>query len=361
MCISHNTSQTAEDEQKSDFICPWIISVDQMGIQANSPRGCIMNREWLKSFTVPCHHSFFNHLIYIDLPHKKLICMRTVSHGQFGYIDLARYITINGTYEVYVKRPIEDNTITVYEPYLQQLVREGLGRFGWKNHVPRVLEVFRLYNGELCFAMEQVENGIILGLFFDSYPQHDLSDLLIDLLHQVCVIVWLMNHKLGINHRDLKSSNFLLKNEPNTVHYSVMLENEHFEWDTNYHLSLIDFGFACAGSIQTQRSHISLSDVYSQNDPCPKDGRDIFLFLGYLYSDYYTRMSNTVRGWFESWLAIPGSDLCGFLRKDKNVSKNWLYYLSGSDDVFRLRTCPLTIIKRLQDYQRKSNHLNERS
>lgn len=350
MCLPNHSSHSHHSEEKKEEPCPWIISVDHMGIQANHPKGCITDTKWLKSFNVPCHHSFFNHLVYIDLPYKKLTCIRNVSHGQFGYIDLARYDTLNGSYEVYVKRPIQDETVTVYEPYIQQFVREGLERFGWKEHVPRVVEVFRLRRGEVCFAMEQVEGGVILDTFLDSYPLFDLSHVFIDILYQVCVMVWLMNHKLGINHRDLKPSNFLLRTEPSSVHYSIVLGEEKVEWNTNHHLSLIDFGFACAGSIETRQSYVSLSDVYSKHDPCPKDGRDIFLFLGYLYSDYYTRMSFMVRSWFESWLAIPKSDICAFLRKDKDISKRWLYYLSGSEDVFQLRSCPLAIIKQLREH-----------
>ena len=353
MCIHHGSS-----EEKTP--CTWMISVDHLGIQASSTRGCIKDTEWLQSFIVPCHHSFFNPSIYIDLPYKKLTCIRTVSHGQFGYIILARYDTIHGSKELYVKKPIHDDDVTVYEPYIQELVREGLHKFGWKDHIPRVIEVFRLHCGEVCFAMEQVEGGVILDSFLDSYPLHDLSYLFMDILYQVCSMVWIMNYKLGINHRDLKPSNFLLRKMPSTVHYTVMLDEEKIEWNTSYHLSLIDFGFACAGSLDTRRAHLSLSEVYSIADPCPKDGRDIFLFLGYLYSDYYTRMSPTVRAWFESWLAIPKSDLCGFLRKDKDISKRWLYYLSGSEDVFQLRSCPLTILRQLQEYRQERERERER-
>jgi hypothetical protein len=340
-------------EQKQEQDCPWVISVERMGIQATEPRGCIMNKAWLDSFVVPCHHSLFHPTAYIDLPHKKLISLRTVSHGQFGYIDLARYDTREGTKEVYVKRPIQgkESDKTVYEPYLQQLVREGLARFGLPDHVPRVLEVFRLRNGSVCFAMEQVERGITLDTFLHTYPSVDLSEIIVDLLYQVTMIVWFMNDALGVNHRDLKPSNFLLRMTPEPVAYSFVVDGlpRPVEWSSRLHLSLIDFGFACIGTADTRRARLSLSTIYSEADPCPKDGRDMFLFLGYLYSDYYRRMSPTLRGWFESWLEITGSDFCGFLRRGNDASKQWLYYLSGSEHVFQLRSCPAIIIRRLTE------------
>ena len=331
--------------------CPWIISVKEIGINALESRGCVMNKEWLDSFMVSCHHSLFNPMIYIDLPHKKLTCIRTVSQGKFGYIDVARYDTIHGTKEVYVKRPISDKRSdkTVYEPYLQQMVREGLARFGFRDHVPRVLDVFRLRNETICFAMEQVDGGVTMDTYLNTHSSADLSDIIMDILYQVTMMVWVINDGLGVNHRDLKPSNFILRIEPEDVHYSFEVDGmeQRVEWDTNLHLSLIDFGFTCIGAASTRRSYLSLSTVYSEADPCPKDGRDMFLFLGYLYSDYYHRMTDTLRGWFEEWLEIPGSDFCGFLRKSNDASKQWLYYLSGSEKVCQLRSCPATIIKRL--------------
>lgn len=307
----------------------------------------------------------------MNLPHKMLTCIRTVSHGQFGYIDLARYDTQEGSREVYVKRPIQEEVEserkgerTVYEPYLQEVVRQGLAGFGMPDHVPRVLEVFRLRNGSVCFAMEQVEGGTLLDAYLLGIrptgtgartSTGEFSEVIIQLLYQVTMMVWFMNDGLGINHRDLQPSNFLLRKEASPVSYSFTVDGleEPVAWTTHFHLSLIDFGFACAGSMDNQRARLSLSTIYSRRDPCPKDGRDLFLFLGHLYSDYYSWMSTPVRRWFETWLEIPGSDFCGFLRKDKEASKRWLYFLSGSEEVFQLRCCPAKVIPSLRLLERE--------
>jgi serine/threonine protein kinase len=338
-----------------------------MGILARKEQGCLADEDWLASFVIPNHHSFFHHRVYIDLPHKKLTYLRTVSQGQFGYIDLARYDTVERSVEVYVKRPIlreamngwrtkrGDNAYptTVYEPYVQQLVREGLARFGLPDHVPRVLEVFALHTGTVCFAMEEVEGAIVMDAYLHEagLTPEKVSRRIKEILWHVAVMIWVMNHRLGVNHRDLKPSNFLIRRRAEAVVHEVEIEGLMplpFTWTTTLHLSLIDFGFACVGSLDTHRAHLSLSTVYSRADPCPKDGRDMFLFLGYLYSDYYMRMTDELRQWFEEWLSIPGSDLCGFLRKDNDISKRWLYYLSGSESVFQLRSSPVTVLRALQ-------------
>lgn len=348
MCLFPNQEQGTEEKE-----CPLVISVKEIGIYATEPRGCVMNKAWLDSFRIACHHSFFHPTIYIDLPDKKLTCLRTVSQGQFGYIDLARYDTPEGSKEVYVKRPIQGKEgkeeKTVYEPYLQQIVREGLARFGFPRHVPRVLEVFRLRNGSVCFAMEQVEEGVTLDTFLNACPVADLSHILVEILYQVAMMVWFMNDGLGVNHRDLKPSNFLLRvmSEPMTYSFLVNGIESRVEWTSHFHLSMIDFGFACIGSADTRRARVSLSTIYSERDPCPKDGRDIFLFLGYLYGDYYQRMNPHLRSLFESWLSIPGADFCGFLRREQESAKQWLYYLTGSEQINQLRSRPLVIIEEL--------------
>lgn len=374
MCLlERNTEEKEEEREKKrvDETCPWVISVEEMGIQASHSRGCLADEAWLSSFIVPNHHSFFHHRIYIDLPHKKLTYLRTVSQGQFGYIDLARYDTVNRSVEVYVKRPImsvgttgvgrgvtEERhcQMTVYEPYLQQMVREGFSRFGLPDHVPRVVEVFALHNGAICFAMEEVEGAITMDAYLREIglTVEEVSKRVKEILWHVAIMIHVMNHRLGVNHRDLKPSNFLLRRREELVRYHVEVGglDSVVTWQTTLHLSLIDFGFACAGSLETRKAHLSLSAVYSRADPCPKDGRDMFLFLGYLYSDYYSQMTAELRGWFEEWLAIPGSDLCGFLRKDSDISKRWLYYLSGSENVFQLRSCPVTVLQRLVEESR---------
>lgn len=387
MCFLEKEREVQEQEQeKQEEACPWMLSVDEMGIQATPARGCLADEAWLASFVVPNYHSFFHHLVYIDLPHKKLTYLRTVSQGQFGYIDLARYDTVGHSYEVYVKRPIRTAEAgagrevdrTVYEPYLQQLVREGLTRYGLPHHVPRILEVFRLHSGVVCFAMEEVEGAVTMDVYLSQsgLDVEVVSERIQEILWHVAILVWIMNDGLGVNHRDLKPSNFLLRRRAEPIRYTVTVppfspsqgrrgkeeqqeedeeekeqkqEEKTITWETTLHLSLIDFGFACAGSFDTRQAHVSLSAVYSRSDPCPKDGRDMFLFLGYLYSDYHRQMTEPLRRQFESWLAIPGSDLCGFLRKDSDVSKRWLYYLSGSENVFQLRCNPALVLEGLKE------------
>jgi|LauGreDrversion4_2_1035121.scaffolds.fasta_scaffold43040_3 serine/threonine protein kinase len=334
------------DEKTDHASCKLELDVDRLGltVQTGQKRGCLEDQNWLKEIVVPNYHSHFYPAVYIDLPYKKLTCIRKVSQGKFGYIDLAKWETKDTVKEVYVKRPIHENTSLLIEACIQHVVRNGLKRFGFLNHVPRVIEVFELLDGSVCFAMDQVEGAITLDTYFNHYPSHDLSGCMIEILYQVVMMVWFMNHGLGMNHRDLKPSNFLIRVQDTVEKYSFMLDQLPVEWVTTYHLHLIDFGFACGGSRDTHQSYLSLSTVYADSDPCPKDGRDLFLFLTLLYADYHSRMSSTLRALFESWIEIKGSNLCAFIQKDKMMAIRWLYFLSGSPNVKSLPCCPRKVI-----------------
>jgi serine/threonine protein kinase len=334
------------DEIEDKTNCPLQIHLDKIGLTTNTQKmkGCLEDQEWLQQIIVPNYHSHFNSLVYIDLPYKKLTCIRTVSQGKFGYIDLARHETKEEVKEVYVKRPIHEKTSLLMEACIQNVVGNGLKQYGFINHVPKVIEVFQLLDGSVCFAMDEVKGAMTLDTYLNRYPSADLSGCIIEILYQVITMVWYMNLGLGINHRDLKPSNFLICVSDTLKSYSFMIDSIKVEWTTKYKLHLIDFGFACGGSKKGHESYISLSTVYSKEDPCPKDGRDLFLFLAMIYADYYSRMSTVLRTLFESWIDIKGSNLCAFIQKDKERAIRWIYFLTGSPNVTYLPCYPQLII-----------------
>jgi serine/threonine protein kinase len=346
MCKRFNDTDVEEKKEPDLSECPLQLNLNRLGLTSGTKqdRGCLEDQDWLKQIIVPNYHSHFNSAIYIDLPHKKLTCIKRVSHGKFGYIDLAKHETKEFVKEVYVKRPIHEKTSLLMEACIQHVVRNGLKIYGFMNHVPRVIEIFQLLDGSICFAMDQVEGATTLDTYLNHYPSHDLSKCIIEILYQVVMMVWYMNHGLGINHRDLKPSNFLIRVQDALERYSLRMNHLHVEWSTHYHLHLIDFGFACGGSRENRKPYLSLSTVYSDTDPCPKDGRDLFLFLTLIYADYHSRMSSLLRSLFESWIEIKGSNLCAFIQKDKNMAMQWLYFLAGSPNVKVLPCSPQQVI-----------------
>jgi serine/threonine protein kinase len=324
--------------------CRAWISLESMGIPE---QGCLKNSDWLNSISVPCNHKLFNQSIYIDNPSEKLVCVKNVAHGKFGYIDQALYHTSSTADNVYVKRPIIPGKSLLYEACIQKLVGDNLSYIGFPTGAPQVLRIFRLRDNSICFAMEQIEKAITLDKYLESVDSSQITKIIIECILQLSAMVWYLDTTLGINHRDLKPSNFLITEHP-PKQLILQIENEILEIESKYSLTFIDFGFSCLGSTETYISDISLSTVYSKEDPCPKEGRDMYLFIAFLYVDFCDRLPQKLLDLFESWLHIPGSNIVAFLRKNKELSKKWIYFMAGNEKIKQFNSSPCKIVKDLQ-------------
>jgi serine/threonine protein kinase len=326
-----------------DKKCSAWISLDTVGI---SSQGCLRQSKWIHNITVPNNHSIFNQSYYIDLPCEKLLCVKNVAHGKFGYIDLAKY---NKTKEVYVKRPIIPGKSLLYEACIQKLVGDSLSTIGFPTGAPKVLSIFRLHDKSVCFAMEQIHHSITLDTYLESLSTTHFTTAVIDCILQLSAMVWHLDIHLGVNHRDLKPSNFLIV-EHEKSRKIIHVEDIILEIESAHSLTFIDFGFSCIGSTDTHICDVSLSIVYSKKDSCPKEGRDLYLFLAFLYIDYYHKLPSRLVSLFESWLYIPETNICEFMRKDKHYSKKWLYFMTGNENIKRFNSSPSVIIKDLQAF-----------
>ena len=330
--------------------CPVFLVADEIGLVGAWGRnsGCLLDTLWVYSLRARRTQTPLSGNRYIDTPHKTLTAHRTVAQGAFGFIDTAWYRANGHSSEVYVKRPIHyplmDPPSLLQEACIQKVVGEQLARYGFPESVPRVLDVFQLHSGAVCFSMEQAEGVLTLDRYLSHLPaEMDLTPVLMGCLLPVVGMVACMND-IGVNHRDLKPTNFLLRVLPTAVPCRMTLGGRTVEWMSPYHLILIDFGFACVGSPPTGRAHLSLGSIYPTSDPCPKDGRDLFLFLCLLYVDYHARMSVELRMAMESWLRVDGSDLCGFMRQRGEGAKEWIYFMTGSETIRQLRCHPLQVL-----------------
>ena len=329
-----------------DRKCQLFITLDLFG---EIIQGCLRDLEWIKSLQIPCYQSTSNPFLYIDLPEKKLKCIRNVSHGAFGFIDLALYDTGNDVREIYVKRPIINGKNLLLEACIQKMVGEKLKIIGFPTGAPKVLEIFKLHYGSICFAMEPIDKAITLDRYLENTSHHVISGVLIECLLQLSSMMWYLSNMIGIDHRDLKPSNFLIVEHEQPVSKILTIDTEIIEIESKYSLTLIDFGFSCIGSTETHITDISLSSVYSKKDPCPKDGRDMYLFIGLVYIDFHERIPPALRILFESWLDVPYTNLSRFIRiyNDKQYAKFWLYFIAGNEAVIKYPCCPTRILRDL--------------
>lgn len=335
--------------------CPAWVSLHSAGLPYH---GCLKDPHWLLSMDVLCCQSFCRPTVYVDLPGRRLTCLQTASQGSFGYIDVALYETAaHPPREVYVKRPILSGLSLLQEACVQIVVRECLQLAGFENGAPRVLEIFSLSNRSICFAMEAIHGAVTLDRFLETTPPSRLATVLLDCLLQLCSMMWHLGNDLGMNHRDLKPSNFMIVEHDTPRRQVVTVDTDILEIASSYSLTLIDFGFSCIGEPMTQRSSLSLSSVYPSQDPCPKEGRDLFLFLSLLYMDIHASLSEELLLLFEHWLFIPDHIAQeNFLRElrrgddDGNLlaRQRWIYEIAGHEEIQRFQCSSLQMIRDIQ-------------
>jgi hypothetical protein len=87
------------------------------------------------------------------------------------------------------------------------------------------------------------------------------------------------------------------------------------------------------------------------SDPCPKDGRDMFMFFSFLYLQLHTKYGDrdltAVKSYFEKWLE---NDVTGILNKIEKMGADfdkWIYFITGNDKIKRFKCTPEVIFNDL--------------
>lgn len=334
-----------------DKKCNGWISLHSLGLKED---GCIRDSNWLNNIVIPCSQSIIDQNVYISTPTIGLKCLKTVAHGSFGSIDYGVLETRKDmknreSKHVYIKKPIIQGKSLLYEACIQILVNKHLASIGFPTGAPKVLSIFSLLDGSVCFAMEPIDNAITLSELLRTVDKSSMSEIIIDCLLQVCAMIWYLETVIGMNHRDLKPSNFLVR-EHESIKKVIAVEDEILEINSKYSITFIDFGFSCIGSPDTLVADISLSTVYGKNDPCPKNGRDMYLFISFLYIEFLSKLPKDLVELFEKWLFIPKSDIVPFLRKHGMNSKDWIYFITGNTNIKKFNCCAYRIIKDLNRF-----------
>ncbi len=324
--------------------CGCWISLHSLGIKSE---GCIRDTQWLRSIKVPCSQSLINNKIYANHNNIQLSFIKNVAHGSFGSIDLASFTDRFGIKkDVYVKKPIIQGKSLLYEACIQKLVCDHLELIGFPTGAPKVIAIFALLDGSICFAMEQIENATTMSALLGECSENDITEIIIDCLLQITAILWYLESELGINHRDLKPSNFLVCSHT-PENKTLFIGDDIIDIHSKYTITFIDFGFSCMGSIETQKPDISLSSVYSHKDPCPKNGRDMYMFIAFLFMEFHSKIKGDILDLFYKWLEIPGVNMPSFLKKYGIRAKQWVYFYSGNSNIKEFVSCPQNIIKDL--------------
>jgi serine/threonine protein kinase len=264
-----------------------------------------------------------------------------VGHGSYGTIHLAmRSLPSGEKHEVVCKQPKMKELNQVLEAILQHISHLTLKEQGIPWAVPCVYDLF-WRNKETWFSMEHVR-GTNLLRWIRMSTQPDCDILL--LISQVALILSILQQNCGLDHRDMKIDNLMIREIPCSIVAKV--GGNTWKLEAAFQVVILDFGFACLGSLPAGTDAvINLGEVLPPMDPCPKEGRDMFHFLVSILSlePIRERMSPFLISHFDEWLNIKGKNFGSMARKWGQ--KDWVHLLTGQRD-FRAPACsPLLLLE----------------
>jgi serine/threonine protein kinase len=129
------------------------------------------------------------------------------------------------------------------EAVLQHVAAETLADAGFPAAAPSVMDIFISPHGLIVFTMECCDDYDILSTALSAGSIQEKA--LVSILFQVAFFLQILESRLGLNHRDIKTSNILVSEAEGKKIYSF----GGFKWsvDSEKNVILVDFGFSCIG------------------------------------------------------------------------------------------------------------------
>ena len=223
--------------------------------------------------------------------------------------------------------------------------RQILRRFSLGDRVSRIADILRCMGNCVGFTMEPVLGEGLLSAALQRHldqPAKFFESTVVGVIAELAALLLLLTGHLGMNHRDLKLNNIVVREAEKMMEFEVG-GNMVRIWSV-WSVYILDFGVACC------EGGVSATNLIPRSDPCPKAGRDIFQLLTFLYMnrDVRQKLSPQLRLLIEEWLTLPGRNFAQFLReKGDEDGEQWLYYLLTSPK-FSAPACePAAILARL--------------
>jgi len=328
---------------------------------------------------------------WIDNSNVSLIFEDFIDRGAYGALALCRRLTHGDSGKivdelVFAKipaRPFLTRDCLFWEACIQMIVRKTLTKAGFKNGAPRVRDIFELRDGTIGYTMDIIIGAKSFDVKLRDSDKNTFLQLIIEGIFQVASMISILQKELGFNHRDLRAANLLCREiEKNTPTKIIVWDEEtevnwqpsesfsnekrserkhDIEVHSNMEFTLIDFGFTSFSKYQDCDGFRLNGHVYSPIDPCPKPGRDMFMFLAFLLAEFGNKMNSELRKYFKKWLhtscglelplriAKPGRGIYQFLRKYGLRGDKWIYFISGNVHLSQIRpTNAIKVVANLQ-------------
>jgi len=276
--------------------------------------------------------------------------------GNFGKLYSATHQNSKRTKSIYLKGIKEDkksekNSIHI-EGLLQALSYSILCTYGFPWAVPRVLDIVRHPHLDIVFTVEKCPDAKLFNEYLHSNilwgeQSHQNDYIILTIISQLATYLAILEHELLLNHRDLTGSNVLMIVPTELTSKKVILGNVEWTLLINHKAILVDFGFAAIGSMPSRKTIVSAGEFFSGSDVCPKEGRDLVLFLASLWKNPLVRQSVTpnTTNLFKKWLTqtSTGKNWSDWM-EGFNIDIRSLYLLTIQESFSNKNTNPLSIL-----------------
>jgi len=233
----------------------------------------------------------------------------------------------------------------LYEACIQQIVKLSLNRGGFPRGAAGVYDIFRTTDRCVCFSMEVFQDAVPLTVLLPTLTA--VTPVILELLLQLCAMLYHLHNDIGMNHRDLKPSNLMIETRAEPGPMTLKVGTQTVTIQSRYTISLIDFGFSCVGDKRTQKADLAIGDVYGITDPCPKEGRDLYMFLAFLYSECGSMLVPDLKACFGKWLQNSRTGILAKIDKMGHDFDSWIYFITGSDEILKFSCVPEVVFQDL--------------
>ena len=262
-----------------------------------------------------------------------------LAHGSYGNL----FLTVRETQPALLKQPRLAEMNLLQEAVLQFLAQKTAEKEGIGWCIPKVFDIFWRQQ-KIWFSMEYIPGKSIMEWLTTDYRED--RDFYF-LLAQMSLYLLCLETHLGLDHRDLKLDNLLIKLVPSTIHIKV--KETVWTLHSPFTVILLDFGFACLGSKEVRGAPIvNLGDgVLPPMDPCPKEGRDLFqLLTSFLrYPTFTSKLSTKAQAQIDEWLSLGKKSYGPMARRWS--TENWTYLVASQRDFAITSCCPQNILRTL--------------
>jgi hypothetical protein len=249
---------------------------------------------------------------------KRIVVRRRSSDGLFSTVEHPHDIVIKKTVPPpgFTVLPSEDVIAHISEALLHVLAWQTMQSTATPRSIPRPYEVF----GDHCEAssgwlsmslgMSYVNGRTLYSFLHKEWSistKETNAKILLEVLAQLAYILWYLQRRLRLNHRDVKVNNLMVRKRIDPL--KLLLAGETIS--TYMEVTLIDFGFACVGCPPPRQPNtvFQAGSWFPLGELCCKMGRDIaqLIFCIHCYFPLDEYLPTNIYTKVRSWLQVPCS------------------------------------------------------